>query len=89
MADLNRKDYLNCLGLLKYWEQHNPRAQNNPDLQRYEKIFTLWLEGKKSYSQIGREFSVSKQRVVEIISRTAGMLLEIFNSCKIKFTLEE
>jgi len=88
MANLNRTNYVNCLGLLRYWPQTNSRPQNQPDLKRYGEIFTAWLEGK-SYSQIGKEFGIGKERVRQILSQTAAMLRQVFKSCKIKIVLGE
>ncbi len=89
MAGLNRKDYFNCLGLLRYHVQTNPRAQNNPDLDRYGEIFSLWLEGAKSYSQIGKEHGIGKERVRQIIHATAKMLRAFFDGCRTRMELGE
>lgn len=87
MSDLNRQDYFECLGLLKYYPQTNPRAQNQPDLQRYGEIFAAWLEGSRSYSQIGREYGIGRERIRQIIYKTTEMLKEVFESCKVRMEL--
>ncbi len=87
MPTLNRADFKNCLGLLKYYAPDNPRIQNQPDLDRYREIFILWLEGKKSYSEIGKEFGVGRERIRQIIHQTAEILREVFDSCRIRMVL--
>ncbi len=86
MSELDRKDYCECLGLLRFWPQTNPRLQNQANIDRYEKIFRAWLEGK-SYSKIGREFGIGKERVRQVIWKTADMLGEVFDSCRYRLEL--
>ncbi len=88
MADLNRADYFQCLGLLRYHAQANSRPQNQADLRRYGEIFSLWLEGEKSYTKIGKEFGIGKERVRQIIHKTAEMLRAVYESCKVRIILE-
>ncbi len=87
VSELNRKDYVSCLGLLRYYVQTNPRAQNQPNLDRYGEIFSLWLEGEKSYSKIGKEYGIGKERVRQIIHATAEILRSVFDSCRTRFEL--